>query len=63
MMVVGAGLEVTSRRIYISNYLDIPSGPAIPLTLLSYFVLALLFNPSKGISTDGLGFDSRQNTP
>lgn len=65
MMVVGAGLGVTSSLVgmYISYYLDIPSGPAITLTLFSCFVLALLFSPSKGILTDGLFFDKRQNTP
>ncbi|MGD1949677.1 MAG: hypothetical protein ACFB14_08530 [Leptolyngbyaceae cyanobacterium] len=48
---------------YISYYLDIPSGPAITLTLFSCFVLALLCSPSKSILTDSLFFDKRQNTP
>jgi manganese/iron transport system permease protein len=36
---------------YGSYYLDIPSGPAIGLTVFSGFLLALLFSPRQGILT------------
>lgn len=53
MMAVGSGLGVLSCMIgmYISYYLNTPSGPAIALTLFSCFLLALLFSPSQGILT------------
>ena len=52
-MGVGAGLGVLSclTGMYISYYLDTPSGPAIALTLFACFLLALLFSPSQGILT------------
>lgn len=61
MMVVGSGLGVLSSLVgmYISYFLDIPSGPAITLILLSCFLLALLFSPSQGIMTGWL-FASRK---
>jgi manganese/iron transport system permease protein len=34
---------------YGSYYLDIPSGPAIGLTVFAGFLLALLFSPRQGI--------------
>ncbi|MEL6492505.1 MAG: metal ABC transporter permease [Cyanobacteria bacterium J06634_6] len=53
MMVTGAGLGVLSCMIgmYISYYLNTPTGPAISLTLFTCFLLALLFSPSQGILT------------
>ena len=53
MMMVGAGLGVLSclTGMYISYYLDTPSGPAIALILFACFILALLFSPSQGILT------------
>ena len=57
MMGVGAGLGVLSclTGMYISYYIDTPSGPAISLTLFACFLLALLFSPSQGILTRGRG--------
>ena len=57
MMVVGAGLGVFSSLtgMYVSYYLNTPSGPAIALTLFACFLLALLFSPSQGILTRGRG--------
>jgi manganese/iron transport system permease protein len=53
MMTVGAGLGVAASVVgmYLSYYLDIPSGPAIALTATSEFILALLFSPTRGILT------------
>ena len=53
MMLVGAGLGVFACMVgmYISYYLNTPSGPAIALTLFACFLLALLFSPSQGILT------------
>jgi manganese/iron transport system permease protein len=62
MMLVGAGLGVSSTAIgmYISYYLDAPSGPAIALTLFTFFLLTLLFSPSQGILTRGVQARGRQ---
>lgn len=51
MMVVGALIGVSSSLtgLYLSYYLDLPSGPAIALTVFAFFLLALLFSPSQGI--------------
>lgn len=53
MMILGAIFGAFSNLcgMYISYYLDLPSGPAIALTSFSLFVLALLFSPSQGILT------------
>ncbi|PZO15531.1 MAG: hypothetical protein DCF25_13485 [Leptolyngbya foveolarum] len=53
MMIIGSGLGVFSCMVgmYISYYLNTPSGPAISLTLFTCFLLALLFSPSQGILT------------
>jgi len=53
MMVVGAGFGMTASVIgmYFSYYLNLPSGPAIALTVFAQFVLALLLSPSQGIWT------------
>ena len=57
MMVVGTGLGVFSSLtgMYVSYYLNTPSGPAIALTLFACFLLALLFSPSQGILTRSRG--------
>ncbi|WNZ23290.1 metal ABC transporter permease [Leptolyngbya sp. NK1-12] len=53
MMIVGAAVGVTASIVgmYLSYYLDLPSGPAIALTVFSLFFLALLFSPTQGILT------------
>ena len=53
MMIVGAALGVAFGVIgmYGSYYLDIPSGPAIGLTVFGGFLLALLFSHRQGIIT------------
>ncbi len=53
MMLVGAGFGVfsTMAGMYLSYYLDAPSGPAIALTLFTCFLLTLLFSPTQGILT------------
>ncbi|QQE65222.1 hypothetical protein GFS31_19080 [Leptolyngbya sp. BL0902] len=56
MMIGGAGFGVLFGVIgmYGSYYLDLPSGPAIGLTVFVGFLLALLFSPRQGILTRGL---------
>lgn len=53
MMVLGAAFGVLFGVVgmYSSYYLDIPSGPAIGLTVFLGFLLALLFSPHQGILT------------
>jgi manganese/iron transport system permease protein len=53
MMLLGACLGAMFGVIgmYGSYYLDIPSGPAIGLTVFGGFLLALLFSPRQGILT------------
>jgi manganese/iron transport system permease protein len=53
MMMLGAVLGALFGIIgmYGSYYLDIPSGPAIGLTVFGGFLLALLFSPRQGIVT------------
>lgn len=55
MMIVGAGFGVfsTMAGMYLSYYLNAPSGPAIALTLFACFLLTLLFSPTQGILTRG----------
>ncbi len=55
MMAVGSSLGVFSTVVgmYVSYYLDAPSGPAIALTLFTGFLLTLLFSPNQGILTRG----------
>lgn len=56
MMIFGAMFGVLFGVIgmYASYYLDLPSGPAIGLTVFLGFVLALLFSPRQGILTRNL---------
>lgn len=53
MMILGSGLGATASVIgvYLSYYLDLPTGPAIALVVFALFLLALLFSPSQGILT------------
>ncbi|HEY9633173.1 MAG TPA: metal ABC transporter permease [Coleofasciculaceae cyanobacterium] len=53
VMVLGAILGVIGSisGMYISYYLNVPSGPAIVLVIFGLFLLALLFSPSQGILT------------
>ena len=53
MMALGAMIGAIASLIglYLSYYLDLPSGPAIALTVFGLFLLALLFSPSQGILT------------
>jgi manganese/iron transport system permease protein len=39
---------------YVSYYLDVPSGPAIGLVVFGGFLLALLFSPRQGILTQSM---------
>ena len=65
MMILGSGFGILSSLIgmYISYFLNIPSGPAITLTLCACFVLALLLSPSQGILTDRLFISESQHSP
>jgi manganese/iron transport system permease protein len=53
MMALGAlfGVLFGAIGMYSSYYLDIPSGPAIGLTVFVGFLLALLFSPRQGVLT------------
>lgn len=53
MMALGAiiGASACIIGLYLSYYLDLPSGPAIALTVFGLFLLTLLFSPSQGILT------------
>ena len=53
MMGLGAifGIFSSVAGMYISYYLNVPSGAAIVLTVSGLFILALLFSPSQGILT------------
>jgi manganese/iron transport system permease protein len=53
MMLLGSVFGIFSgiSGMYISYYLDIPSGPAIVIVVFISFVLALLFSPTQGILT------------
>jgi manganese/iron transport system permease protein len=51
MMAVGSGIGAlcSGAGLFASYYFDLPSGPAIALTVFGVFILALLFSPSQGI--------------
>jgi manganese/iron transport system permease protein len=53
MMALGAvfGVLASTVGMYVSYYLDLPSGPAIALTVFGFFLMALLFSPTQGILT------------
>ncbi|WP_088892943.1 metal ABC transporter permease [Leptolyngbya ohadii] len=51
MMILGAAIGVlcSVSGLYLSYFLDLPSGPTIALIVFAMFLLALLFSPSQGI--------------
>lgn len=53
MMILGAilGVIATISGMYVSYYLDLPSGPAIALVNFGLFFLTLLFSPHQGLLT------------
>ncbi|NES01161.1 MAG: metal ABC transporter permease, partial [Symploca sp. SIO1B1] len=53
MMILGGCLGALSSIVgmYLSYYLDIPSGSAIILVAFGFFMLAFLFSPSQGVLT------------
>jgi manganese/iron transport system permease protein len=53
MMLLGAvfGVIASVTGVYLSYYINLPSGPAIVLVSSSLFILALLFSPSQGVLT------------
>ncbi len=53
MMALGAviGTIASVSGMYISYYLNVPSGSAIVLVVSGLFVLTLLFSPSQGFLT------------
>lgn len=53
MMILGSGIGAFSSiaGMYLSYYLDIPSGSAIVLVAFGLFLLAFLFSPSQGVFT------------
>ena len=46
---VAAALVSTVAGLYLSFYLNLPSGPSIVMVATGLFLLALLFSPSKGV--------------
>jgi manganese/iron transport system permease protein len=48
---VGIGIVASVSGMYLSYFLNLPSGPAIVLVASALFTLALLFSPSQGILT------------
>lgn len=64
MMMLGSGFGVAASVIglYLSYYLNVPSGPCIVLVSGCFFVLALLFSPSQGVLTRA-STTSRGNHP
>jgi ABC-type Mn2+/Zn2+ transport system permease subunit len=53
MMVLGSilGAIASVGGMYLSYYLDLPSGPAIVMVITGLFILAFLFSPSQGLLT------------
>ncbi|NEO32257.1 MAG: metal ABC transporter permease [Symploca sp. SIO3C6] len=54
MMVLGSVIGIISSvsGMYLSYYLDWPSGAAIVMIISSFFILAFLFSPSQGMLTE-----------
>lgn len=54
MMVFGSiiGAVSSTAGMYLSYYLDLPSGAAIVMVILTFFLLALFFSPNQGILTE-----------
>jgi manganese/iron transport system permease protein len=46
---VAVGLLSIVAGLYLSFYLDLPTGPSIAMVATSLFALALLFSPEKGL--------------
>ncbi|KOR36835.1 MULTISPECIES: metal ABC transporter permease [Planktothricoides] len=59
VMILGAVIGIISSisGMYLSYYLNLPSGPAIVLVASSFFILSLFFSPRHGI------FTHRQTNP
>lgn len=53
MMIVGAAIGVISSitGMYLSFYVNLPSGPAIVLVAFGFFLMAFLFSPTQGLLT------------
>lgn len=51
MMILGSIFGIVSAIVgmYLSYYLDIPSGPTIAMTIFGFFFFTFLFSPSQGI--------------
>lgn len=65
MMLLGSALGALSSiaGMYLSYYLDIPSGSAIVLVAFGLFLLAFLFSPSQGVLTQSLGISPSKHSP
>ncbi|MEO0947957.1 MAG: metal ABC transporter permease [Cyanobacteria bacterium J06641_5] len=61
MMWVGSCIGALSSVIgmYLSYYLDAPSGATVVLVAFCFFMLAFLFSPSNGLLSSALGFSRR----
>jgi manganese/iron transport system permease protein len=61
MMILGSFVGIISSvsGLYISYYLNVPSGAAIVLVVCGIFLLTLLFSPSQGIFTRPGGIANR----
>ena len=46
---VAVGLLSTVAGLYLSFYLDLPTGPSIVMVATGLFALALVFSPEKGL--------------
>jgi manganese/iron transport system permease protein len=46
---VAVGLLSTVTGLYLSFYLDLPTGPSIVMVATGLFALALVFSPEKGL--------------
>lgn len=57
VMALGAGIGVLSSisGMYLSYWVNLPSGPAIALVAAGFFSLAFLFSPQYGLLTQGRG--------
>jgi len=63
MMILGAviGSIASVIGLYISYYVNVPSGPTIVLVNFTFFVLALLLSPSQGLLTRPETIGDRSN--
>lgn len=57
VMALGAGIGILSSisGMYLSYWVNLPSGPAIALVAAGFFSLAFLFSPQYGLLTQGRG--------